>query len=109
MQNEMAEAFSELAAANREVLGEPDIVLLRGRHVPDAIAEEITTDEVVMAGGNGDTGGGRVMIPMIAVADQPQRRDDIMVNGRTWDVLSVIERNRATYELTYGEIVVEDA
>ena len=105
--NSMAEAFAEAAAAKREECGE-DVVILNGNHIADALVDEITTDEVVMAGGNGDEGGCRVQILISAVAQQPAKDQTITVNGREWDVLSVIERNRATYEIICGSIVTED-
>jgi hypothetical protein len=96
-----------LVKAKRAVSGD-DNVLLNGRSLEWALAEEISAEELNLSGG---VGGGqfRVTVLKSEVGEKPGKFTPIEVRGVELLVLDpVVERNGATYELTAGDPATED-
>jgi hypothetical protein len=102
--SEFDDAFVELLDCNDEVLGTPQIVLIEGRK-HRAIIEEITVDEIIVAGGNAESGGFRAKTRKADFADRPEQGDEIkrITDDRALSILSIIERNGVEYEILAGD------
>jgi hypothetical protein len=104
MSAELDECLFELMACNDETCGTPQFVLIEGKK-KRAIIEDMTTEEMLVAGGNAESGGFRAKCRKADFASQPEQGDVIKkgTTGRELSILSVIERNGVEYQITAGD------
>jgi hypothetical protein len=109
MSSELDDCLVELFDANDEACGTPQFVFVDGKK-KRAIIEEITTEEIIVAGGNAESGGFRAKCRKAEFAEQPTQGTDIKKQNqdRALSILSVIERNGVEYEITAGDPTSED-
>lgn len=106
--SEFDDCLVELQDVNDETCGKPQYVLIEGKK-KRAILEDITTEEIIVAGGNAESGGFRAKCRKAEFAVQPEQGDVIRkgTDGRELSILSVIERNGVEYEITAGDPAAE--
>lgn len=73
------------------------------------IIEDITFDEIEVAGGNAESGGFVAVIPIGDFTDRPEKLDEIEAHGKTLQILSIVDRNGVSYAITAGDPVSDDA
>lgn len=101
----MSDARDELLDAADEVLGTPQTAKIGGK-VVRCIIGEMTTDEILIAGGDSEAGGFRIeSIPKEALSPEPEKGDEVIARGKTFELLTIIERNGTTYEVTAGSLL----
>lgn len=105
--SELDAAFVELMDINDATCGTPQFVMIEGRKVR-AIIEEITTNEILLAGGGGgdvEAGGFRAKCRAVDFPSPPVTGTEIqkMADGKMLSILSFIERNGVEYEITAGD------
>lgn len=88
-------ALRQLIAANGEN------VFLNGKNYPGFV-EEITHDEIILAGGYAEAGGFRATIPMADLPEKPEHGAAIMAREKALEVIRITERNHVSYEITAG-------
>jgi len=104
MQSELAQAFDELLDVNDAACGKPQFVRIEGiKH--RAIVESIATDEMILIGGFADRGGFRAQVRKSDFGERPEENIAIQNGdkGEQFVILSLIERNGVTYEITAGD------
>lgn len=105
--SELSDALGELQEAYDATLGSPQTVQIDGSSYP-ARYDDVTFDELVMAGANGEAGGFRVSVAADRFADPPERGTSIEGRGMELQVLTVIDRNGTEYDLTCGDIASQE-
>jgi hypothetical protein len=110
--SELADAFRELLDANDEALGSAQTVSIEGTDYR-ALVEEITHEEIVVAGGYGQAGQFRATIPQVDddgdPINRPNQGDAITVRDQALEILSVTDRNEVAWEILVGDSTTEDA
>lgn len=105
MSNQFAAARDELQAAIDFEIGAPQTAKVDGKTVPCIICE-MTTDEILIAGGDTNSAGFRLEnIPIASLVPEPKKGVSVEARGKTLKLLTIIERNAATYEITAGSLV----
>lgn len=103
--NQFAAARDELLDCMDEEIGEPRTAKVAGKPVR-CIISEMTTDEILIAGGDTDAGGFRLeAIPKESLSPEPEKGDEVIARGKTLELLTIIERNDATFEITTGSLL----
>jgi hypothetical protein len=74
-----------------------------GEKTYDGIVEDMLFDEIVVAGGNGESGGFKAVIPISDFAEQPKQLDEIEARGKVLQILSINVRNGIACELSAGD------
>ena len=106
--SEASDAFAELQEEYEAFTGKTQTVKINGKNYK-GIKSEVTYDELEVAGGNGDSGGGRVDIATALLKNKPEQGGEIEVDGVTWDILSSVNTNGVTWTITFGEIAAQEA
>lgn len=96
----LTDAFQHALDARERAVGIREKVNLNGTDL-DALVETITFDDVVLAGGTGESGGYRAQIA--ATITRPPQFSPIIVRGETLQVLSVDDINGVSFVLTAGD------
>lgn len=105
MSNSFREARDELLAVADEEIDEPQTAKIAGKTVR-CIIGEMTTDEIIVAGGDTEAGGFRLeAIPKESLVPEPEKGDEVIAKGKTLELLSIVERNNSTYEVTAGSLL----
>lgn len=105
MSNQFIEARDELLAVNDETIGTPQTAKINGKPVR-CIIGEMTTDEILVAGGDTEAGGFKLeAIPKESLSPEPEKGDEVIAKGKTLDLLTIVERNNSTYEVTAGSLL----
>lgn len=105
MSNEFIAARDELLAVNDETIGTPQTAKIAGKTVR-CIIGEMTTDELIVAGGDTEAGGFRIeCIPKESLVPEPEKGDEVIAKGKTLELLSIVERNDSTYEIACGSLL----
>ena len=104
MSNQLAAARDELLDTNDEILGSPQTARVAGKTVR-CIIEEITSEEIEIGGGVAESGGFRLScIPKESLSPKPEKGDSVVARDQDLELLSIIERNDATYEIVAGAL-----
>lgn len=104
MSNQLIAARDELLNAYDEIIGTPQTAKIAGKTVR-CIIEEITIEEILIAGGTAESGGFRLScIPKESLAPKPEKGDSVEVRDQDLELLSIVERNDCTYEVTAGAL-----
>lgn len=104
MSNQFAAARDELQAAIDEEIGEPQTATVAGKLVTCIICE-ITTDEILIAGGESEAGGFKLEnIPIAQLTPEPEKGDAVIARGKELELLTIVSRNAATYEIVAGSL-----
>lgn len=104
--NELEEAFAELQEAKAEATGKREIIILNGRSV-EALVSEITQDEENISGGIAQAGGFHCQVACSKFAQDPKKGQRITVRGKKFSVLSFVNTNGVTYDITAGDLAKE--
>jgi hypothetical protein len=104
----LSDAFDQLLDACDEASGSPQFAIVNGRKVR-AIIEEITSDEIMMAGGIAESGGFRVQVRWADFAQKPEQGDSVEARDQDLEVVSVVNRNDVVYEIAAGALVKDNA
>lgn len=103
--NQFAGARDSLLDANDEVCGKPQTARIAGKPVR-CIIEEITTDEILIAGGVAESGGFRLScIPKESLSPKPEKGDSVEARDQDLELLSITERNDCNYEIVAGSLL----
>lgn len=100
------DAFKDLLDAHDAELGEPQLAKV-GKKNHRAIIEEITSDEIAIAGGLAESGGYRITVSKHGFARRPRKGERVIARGNSLQIASVTERNNCTYEITAGDLAAE--
>lgn len=104
MSNEFAAARDELLDCNDEIVGTPQTARIGGKLVR-CIIEEITSEEAAISGGLIETGGFRLScIPKESLSPVPDKGTEVQARDQDLELLSITERNDATYEVLAGSL-----
>lgn len=104
MSNQFVIARDELLDCNDEVCGSPQTAKIAGKTVR-CIIEEITSEEILIAGGEAESGGFKLScIPKESLDPKPEKGDSVEARDQDLELLSIVERNAATYEVTAGAL-----
>lgn len=106
--SDLSDAFDELLDANDDATGIPQFAIVNGKKVR-AIIEEMTNDEIMIAGGVAESGGFRVMVRKADFAWRPQQGDSIEARGQDLEVMSITNRNDVSFEIQAGAMVADNA
>lgn len=105
MSNRFIAARDELQGVIDEEIGTPQTAKVAGKTV-QCIIGEMTTDEILVAGGDTEAGGFRLEnIPVESLDPRPEKGDEVIARGVTLELLTIVERNFATLEITAGSLV----
>lgn len=105
MSNQFAAARDELLDTNDETLGSPQTAKIAGKTVR-CIIEEMTTDEVAIAGGDTDKGGFRLSsIPKESLSPEPKKGTSVEAKEKRMKLLTIVERNGATWDIEAGSLL----
>lgn len=102
----ITDCFDLLLDAQEEACGERLKATVGAVADKDAIVEEITYDEVVAAGGVGESGGYRLQVRKSDFATKPAQGEDATAKGVTLQVLNCIEIH-GIYQMEIGDIANE--
>jgi hypothetical protein len=105
MSNNFASAFDELQACFADETGQTQTCTVNGVGYP-CVATEISKDNMLIHGGNGETGGYSVLIKSSLFATAPIKVQSIVYQGETLSVLSFKLTNSATYEIVAGDFAM---
>lgn len=107
--SDLSDARDELQEAYEEAVGEKGFAIVNGKKV-SCIIEEITSDEVLVSGGQAEAGGFRLSnIPIDSFSSIPEKGDPVTARGFELEVIGpVINRNNVSYEITCGSLVGEE-
>lgn len=106
--NQFAAARDELLDANDEVCGSPQTAKVAGKTVR-CVIEEITLDEILIAGGVAESGGFRLScVPKESLSPKPEKGDSIEARDQDLELLSITERNDCNYEIVAGSLLREE-
>lgn len=107
--NQFALAFVELLDANDELCGSPQFIMIKGRK-HRAIIEEISVEEIMVAGGKADAGGFRCQVPTSGFSEDPAKGDTAQKLGKgpEMEILSFSKTNDAVYIITTGDPAAEE-
>lgn len=103
--NQFAAGFVELLDANDEVCGTPQFVMIDNRK-HRAIIEEVSVEEILVAGGNADAGGFRCQVPTSGFSEDPAKGDPVqkLGEGPTFEILGDVRKlNEAVYGIVAGD------
>lgn len=104
MSNQFVTARDELLDCNDEILGTPQTAKIAGK-VVRCIIEEITSEEILIAGGEAESGGFRLScIPKESLSPKPEKGDAVEARDQDLELLSIVERNDCTYEILAGAL-----
>lgn len=105
MSNQFIAARDELLDVNDETLGSAQTAKVAGK-VVRCIIEEITTDEILIAGGEAEGGGFRLScIPKESLSPKPEKGDSVEARDQDLELLSIVEYNNCSYTITAGSLV----
>lgn len=105
MSNQFIAARDELLDCMDAEIATPQKAKVGGKEVR-CIISEMTTDEILIAGGDTEGGGFRLEnIPKESLVPAPEKGDEVEAKGKTLDLLTIVERNDATYEIVAGSLV----
>lgn len=99
--------FDALLDAQEAACGERLLATVGAVANKDAIVEEITYDEIVAAGGIGESGGFRIQMRKSDFATKPAKESDATAKGITLQVLSVAEIH-GIYQMEIGDLANEE-
>lgn len=100
------DGFEQLLNAQEEAFGTRLTATVGAVANKDAIVEEITYDEIIAAGGVGESGGFRIQMRVSDFATKPAQLADATTKGITLSVLTV-EEIGGIYRLTIGDAAIE--
>lgn len=104
MSNAFSDARDELLDCVDETIGTPQTAKIGGK-VVRCIIEEITSEEILIAGGTAESGGFRLScIPKESLYQVPDKGTAVEARNQDLELLSIIERNDATYEILAGSL-----
>lgn len=104
MSNAFNAARNELLDAIDSEIATPQTAKIAGKTVR-CIIEEITVDEILIAGGVSESGGFRLScIPKESLSPKPEKGDSVEARDQDLELLSIVERNDCTYEVTAGAL-----
>ncbi len=108
MKSDLDDSLIELLDANDEACGTPQFVIIEGKK-KRAIIEAVTTDEIIVAGGNAESGGFRARCRKAEFSEQPRQGEEIkkLADGPRLEILNLIERNGVEYEILAGDTTSE--
>jgi hypothetical protein len=95
-----------LNALRQLIAADGEDVFIAGRNFRGFV-EEITHDEIILAGGYAEAGGFRATIPMADLPQKPEQGTAIMVREKSLEVIRITERNYVSYEITAGSPLAE--
>lgn len=104
MSNEFSAARDELLNVIDETIGTAQTARIGGR-VVRCIIEEINSEEIAISGGLAESGGFRIScIPKESLPTVPDKGTEIQARNQDLELLSIVERNDATYEILAGSL-----
>lgn len=105
MSNSFRDARDELLDVVDEEMDEPQTAKINGKPVR-CIIGEMTTDEILVAGGDTEAGGFRLeAIPKESLVPEPEKGDEVIAKEKTLELLTIVERNNSTYEIAAGSLL----
>lgn len=108
MSNALIAARNELLDANDEIIGTAQTAKVGGKTVR-CIIEEITAEEILISGGTAESGGFRLSsIPKESLTPKPEKGDSVEARDQDLELLSIVERNDCTYEITAGALTRDE-
>ena len=81
-------------------------VTFRGS-VVSALVRNMEEADVLISGGNADSGGVVATVAISDLATPPVKKEQITAYGKTYRVISHFERNGVLYEITCGNLVTK--
>ena len=103
--SDITDARDELLDVNDETVGSPQFAIIAGKKVR-CIIEEITSEEILISGGQVESGGFRLSsIPKESLPQKSEKGNAVEARDQDLELLSIVERNNATYEITAGSLV----
>lgn len=86
-------------------IGEAVTALVDGKTVRCNI-EDMTFDEIEIAGGRTNSAGYRLsLIPIESLSPKPEKGAPVIARGTTLDLLEIISTNEATYTVLAGSLL----
>lgn len=90
---------------NDLIMGSAQTANVGGKTVR-CIIEEITNEEIEIAGGRAESGGFRLScVPIEALSPQPKKGDTVTARSQTLSVLNVVAINDATLTILAGSLL----
>lgn len=95
----------QLLDVNDATLGAAQTAIVGGKTVR-CIIEEITSEEIEIAGGRAESGGFKLScIPKEALSPKPEKGDSVEARDQDLELLSITETNDATFTITAGSFL----
>jgi hypothetical protein len=104
----MSEQRDERIAALRDTITFAGEAIRIGDTAYDGIIEDITYDEIEVAGGRAESGGYLVVILKEDLPTMPEQFTPIEVRDNSLQILSAVDRNGVSWALTAADPVSTD-
>lgn len=105
--SDIEEAFDELLEAKADnTPGGAEYVVIAGRK-HEFLSPEAPTEEIIVGGGDTEGEILHVKCRRREFARLPRKGTKAKIRGRTLDIISAIERNKATVEFAIGSLLAE--
>lgn len=101
------EQLTRIHALRMQIGANPTRVKIDGKTFT-MFVEDMTFDEVALAGGQGDQGGFRAMIPIPDCPERPAELAGIEARGKQFAVLNVVDLNGVAWQITAGDPVGDE-